>query len=432
MNILVQNVIYCYGSLSFWVEGEWELGFKTAYGVSFDEVEEFVEGNEVVKVWCKKFRAAPRKAWLSGSRLDKARILCRFFKWLRIEKSIDLSPSELLERHRKLRLSGDSTIEDRQWLLNLVFDYSRDNRDFAGYADRSKYGMFSCVKSFVDRYEVPLTTAKNVYGTKRKKKNHRKQISLTDAKKLLGKMSQRDRTINFLQIQSGMEIGAVLDKFNYIFFSQVKPQLDTGCKRLKIEFDERKGNGTWYYTYISRDGIHELRKWLEERKKIINSLVMKGRKLPQSVINGEPIFITRSGEPLTSNNFVRHFNKMMNGKVVTHMFRILFESEAKVPDRGIDRGIIKFFMGHITDIDDVGGIYDKNPEIRQEIFEQEYAKLEPFINIYTSSVATMRADPLLQDIEQLTQLPHGREFFNSIVEDAKAKLAEMLKQQRLE
>lgn len=37
------------------------------------------------------------------------------------------------------------------------------------------------------------------------------------------------------------------------------------------------------------------------------------------------------------------------------------------------------------------------------------------------------ADPLLQDIEQFSRLPGGTEFFKSMVEDAKAKLAEMLK-----
>ena len=41
----------------------------------------------------------------------------------------------------------------------------------------------------------------------------------------------------------------------------------------------------------------------------------------------------------------------------------------------------------------------------------------------------MERDELLQDIEQLSHLPGGREFFSSIVEDAKTKLAEMLKLQ---
>ena len=89
-------------------------------------------------------------------------------------------------------------------------------------------------------------------------------------------------------------------------------------------------------------------------------------------------------------------------------------------------------MGHINGIDAVGGDYDKSPEIHEEVFEKEYAKLEPFINIYSSSVATRRTHPLLQDIEQLSQLlPGDREFFSSIVSEAKSKLAEMLKLQKI-
>lgn len=43
-----------------------------------------------------------------------------------------------------------------------------------------------------------------------------------------------------------------------------------------------------------------------------------------------------------------------------------------------------------------------------------------------------RTDPLLNDIERLTKIPGGREFFSEIVADAKAKLARVLEKQKLE
>jgi len=395
--------------------------------VSGDEIAGFVEGNPCVANWLRKFMAGPQGG-LSGSKLNKTRMLCRFFKWLRVVKGVFLSPLELLDRQLQLRQS--SSIGDRQWLLNLVLEHSRDNLDFKDYSDRRKYDVFQTVKSFCDYHEVPLTMAKNVYGKKRKKKNRRKQINIVGAKKLLGQMSQRNRTICLIQLHSGMGIGEVLNEFSYMWHSQVKPQLDLGCERMKIEFDERKGNDTPYFTYISRDGIHELRKWLQERQRIIEKLLTDGKDVSKTVIEGEPIFITSRGNPLREQSFCHQLNQKTSGKVTSHMFRKLFESEAKVPDRGIDRGIIKFFMGHITGMDDGGGIYDRNPEIRVEIFEKEYAKLEPYINIYSSPAAARRTDPLLQNIEQLSQLPGGREFFSSIVEDANAKLAEMVKRQK--
>ena len=376
--------------------------------VSKVEIAEFVEENPCVKDWLRKFRLSvlderekKRGERLSGSRLNKARMLCRFFRWLRVEQGVDLRPLELLDR--QLRLRKTASIKDRRWLVNLALEHSRDNPDFAEYSDRRKYDIFHTVKSFCDFHEVPLTTAKNIFGRKRKKKNHRKQITLAAAKQVLGLMNQRDRTICIIPLQSGMGLGEVLHKFGYMWHSQVKPQLDAGCERMKVEFDERKGNGTWYFTFISRDGIHELRKWLIEREKIVEALIEEGKDVSKSVVDGEPIFITNRGKPLGEQMFAHQLNQKTGGKVTTHMFRKLFESEAKVPDRAIDREVIKFFMGHTPQMDHVGGIYDRNVEIREEIYEKEYAKLEPYINIYSSSVATSKRADLEREVAELRE-----------------------------
>jgi len=248
------------------------------------------------------------------------------------------------------------------------------------------------VRSFFDYHEVPLTTAKNVYGKRRKKKNHRKQIDLTEAKELLGQLSQRNRTILLIMLQSGMEIGAVLKKFGYMWHTQVKPQLDMGKRRMKIELDDRKGGGNWYFTCISRDAIHELRKWLEQRRHIIQSLLEDHKQIQKSVIEGEPIFITRKGTPLKTTHFAHQLQMKTNGKVTSHVFRKLFKSEASVPDRGISRKIVEFWMGYFNGIDAVGSVYYKSPEIHEEVFENEYARLEPFINIYSSPRTVQRTD----------------------------------------
>jgi len=321
----------------------------------------------------------------------------------------------------------EGSIEERQRILQLVLKYSRDNPDYAEYSDSHKYGMFQTIKGFFDYNEVQLTIAKNVYGRRKRKKNYRKQITLTEAKKLLGKLSQRDRTILIIMLQSGMEIGAALKKFSYAWHVQVKPQLDMGKRRLKIEFDERKGGGNWYFTYVSRDAVHELQKWLEERRNIIQSLLEDKKQVQKSVIEGEPIFITRRGKPLSSSQFSHQLHTKTNGEVTSHMFRKLFKSEASVPDRAISRKIVEFWMGHFNGIDAVGAEYDRNPEIHEEIFEKEYAKLEPYINIYSPRTVE-HTDPLLHDLELLTQLPRGREFFQEIVADAKSKLSKMLNQ----
>lgn len=410
-------------------------------GVSKVEIIGWLKENPCVENWLKKFRLSvlgerekrlnklkESEEKLSGSRLNKARMVCRFFKWLRVVKDIDLKPLELLNRQLQLRQSRN--VQDRRWLVNLVLEHSRDNPDFAEYADRRKYDIFHTVKSFCDFHEVPLTMADNVFGSKRKKKNHRKQITLMETKELFGHLSQRDRTILFIILQSGMELGAVLHKMSYIWHSQVEPQLNAGCKRLKIEFDERKGNGTYYFTFVSRDGIHELQKWLIERKKIIENLLQDGKDLSKSVIEGEPIFITNRGNPLREQMFAHQLKEKTSGKVTSHMFRKLFESEAKVPKLGIDREYIKFWMGHTPKMDEAGGTYDRNPEIKEQICEREYEKLEPIINIYSSPVASRRTDPLLADIQNVMQEEGGRDFFKRLLKRMDEETSEWLAKKR--
>ena len=373
--------------------------FRLVYGVSHSDVEEFISRNSFVANWLKKYAPAPRGQWLSGSRLNKARLLCRFFRWLRIEKGIDIAPKELLNRQLQLRQSKN--VEDRQWLLNLALEHSRDNLDFESFSDGRKYDVFNTIKNFCGYYEVPLTIAKGVFGKHRKKKNYRKQVSLAQTKKILGGMNQRGRTICLIQLQSGMEIGAVLNKFSYMWHSQIKPQLDQDCERLKIEFDERKANGACYFTYVSRDGIHELKKWLAQRKTIRDKLLAKGKKVRREVIEGEPIFITSRGTPLRERVFLPYFTKKMGGKVTTHMFRKLFKTEASIPDRGIDRNVIEFFLGHTNGIDAVGAEYDRTPEIYEEVLEKEYAKLEPYINIYSGSIGRLETESRNKEADEL-------------------------------
>ena len=49
-------------------------------------------------------------------------------------------------------------------------------------------------------------------------------------------------------------------------------------------------------------------------------------------------------------------------------------------------------MGHVSGIATMGGVYDKTPEIHEDVIEREYEKLEPYINIYSSSVGVRRTD----------------------------------------
>jgi len=312
-------------------------------------------------------------------------------------------------------LRGSRDVEERQKYLRLVLEHTKFNPDFEGFGDLRKYAIFNSVKNWCEFNEVPLTTAKNVYGKRVKRKNKRRQITLAQAKKIMSLFGQRERAILIIILQSGMEIGAVLNKFNFMWDS-IKPQLDANRPRVKIEFSSRKYNNFPYFTYISRDAIQELRKWMIIRSRIIAELGLEKC----------PIFITRTGEVHTENNYYStldyyrkrgkpELRRLLKG-FVTHQLRKLFKTEASIPERGIDRNVVEFWLGHVNALDSMGGVYDKTPEIHEDVIEKEYAKLEPYINIYSG--VSLRERGLLVDEKERKREAILNEFWNFLKEPA--------------
>lgn len=399
--------------------------FRYEYGVSHVEVDAFVEANDCVRSFLAKYKQS------IGSSFLYARALCMFFKWLRLRNRVCakcggtwshvvdkcpncnsrlqplvLSPSEFLNLLLKKRSS--SRIEDRQWGRNLALRFSRDNPDFKGLAGTYVRGkIYEPLKVFCDYNEVPLTTARGVFGKVPKRKYEEEVYTIKLAKKVLRALNQRDKAICMTMLQSGQSIGQVLidvnSKADYIF-----REIDAGKERIRFNFPERKANGFKYFSFISRDAIQEILKWRTEREHLLDELGLSSKWL----------FITTTCKVLTCNQFQRNFHDLMRNRgiwtgpysVRSHMFRKIFEQEASPPDRGISKLHVLFMMGHssgsklVTRLDMVGGTYDKSPWIHR-VIEKEYEKLEPFINIYSGQAAKAEAWPISkEDVDTIRTL----------------------------
>ena len=64
-----------------------------------------------------------------------------------------------------------------------------------------------------------------------------------------------------------------------------------------------------------------------------------------------------------------------------------------------------------------------------EQLRNAYREAVPYLE-FTGVVERVEMDSLLSDIEEISRLPGGREFWRSVVKDAKARLTEMLEKQR--
>ena len=101
----------------------------------------------------------------------------------------------------------------------------------------------------------------------------------------------------------------------------------------------------------------------------------------------------------------------------------LFKTEASIPDRGIDRDFVEYMMGHSNNtLSAVGGVYDRTPEIHEEVVRKEYKKLEPYLSIYSRPETAQTRTPEEQAFYQkltrlLTEQPDKREKFLKFLKD---------------
>jgi integrase len=291
-------------------------------------------------------------------------------------------------------------IEERRWALKLALDFSRDNKDLKNRCKNYKYtAFFLPIKGFCDYHEAPLTASTGFFPKRNRRKYPDTPFTADFIRKVLAVLNERDRAICLCELQAGQAIKQILVDLNkqarYIF-----QQIDAGAQRIRLDFDERKGNGFPYFTYISADAIQAIQKWRPIRQQILNELGNKSNYL----------FITKDGAPVKCKAFHTQLRtKLINHGLYggplscrSHGFRKFFEQEASPPERGISMGYITFMMGHSAPppqdathrLDIVGGTYDNAPRVYANVVEKEYIKLEPYLNIYTG-LAAKGADLIL-------------------------------------
>lgn len=147
-----------------------------SFGVTWDQLEKFVKENQVVS----DFLA--NKSW--NTYRAYGRVLCMFFRWLKVKKGLSLSPSEFLNMLVQHRKSED--VSERKWGLRLVLEFSRDNPEWASRNGRTQYGVYSVLKGFCSFHETDLTLGHNVYGSKGMRKYKPKQMTVETARRVLG------------------------------------------------------------------------------------------------------------------------------------------------------------------------------------------------------------------------------------------------------
>jgi integrase len=381
---------------------------KYPYKVNDVNVEEFKKAYPCIKEFLQKFEENDKTYY------EKSIGIVRFFNWLKTVKNIEITPTDFLNQHIKNRAAND--IEARRWALRLALDYSKHNPDLKGKTASYKYtAWFLPVKQFCDYNEVPLTTTNGFFPNKERKKYPERPFTADFIRKILACLNQRDRAVCMCELQAGQAIQQVLVDMNRQA-RRVFRLIDEGAERIRFDFEERKGNGFHYFSFISHDAIQEIQKWRPIRQRILDNLGT----------HSDYIFITERGTqyiPKHFHNYVREAyirHGVYNGprSISSHGFRKFFEQESSPPERGISKSYVTFMMGHsegkdscgmkVTHpLDAVGGVYDKAPLVYPQAVEKEYAKLEPYLNVYSCRASDSPSElqgELLKRDKQIAEL----------------------------
>ena len=285
-----------------------------------------------------------------------------FLVWLTENGGVfsELSPDEMVDWQRASPYGYE--------LLDVVQEWARFKSGRVGYLEK-RYGV---VKSFFRHNRVALPgdpgfrlrgDVPPVEGT----------LSIDELRRILASCNRVYRAVFLCMFQGGMGAGELV----YWSDNGLDSLLDQlGRERyIKVDLPGRKKqrNVTPYYTFLGRDAIEALKRWVEIRP------------------DGDSVFNTQFGTPLSYKTMFTYWNDHQRrlglidqentdkgkryGKNI-HELRDLFRTRWR--RSGVETDYAEFFMGHTEAFDRDN--YDKISRDESHT-RQMYMKAEPWLNI---------------------------------------------------
>ena len=260
--------------------------------VSKTTLNKWAEQRPCVKKWRDKLKADTTKT-------NHVRILYHFieyleqlggFKWTDEQKKehIYKTPKELLDAQDELQNKGR---KERYLLLDAIQRFINLKKE----RYKTKQLKYSAIKSFFlhNRSPLPKDATFSVTGDAPPTQGF---LQLDDLKKIILSSNEAYQSVFLIMFQGALG-GAEFEYFNENSWKQIKPQLeDPSAKIIRIDIPGRKHARFErpFYTFIGKDAIASLRRYL------------KGR---EPIKNGEAIFISKNGVPINKDTIARYFQR---------------------------------------------------------------------------------------------------------------------------
>jgi len=354
-----------------------------------------------------------------------------------------INVKELPARWREAKYEGEAA---RERFLDELKDMVKDYFAYLkrGYAPLSVNRGMSVVMSFLHNFDVPIKPVrlKHPYVV-----YHNRDITKDEIRLVLDHSDVRNRAIDLMLYESGMRPDTLVN----LRFKHIRDEFLSGRVPMKIDLTEDilKCRVSERWTFIGEEGFEALKKYLATR-------------IPLK--DDDYVFVSEKppGRRLKSNATSQAFNKMVQflrlavsqGKGKPKPLRLYCLKKAFRKFMLVEEAYKEFWMGRSGN--EAPGItgasihyVSSDVEFHRKLYAQGYeglrlyppkSELQTMVNKLTAENLDLKSrvkrleetSPLLKDIEQLSRLPGLREAFESIVNQAKAILAQKLKREKIE
>jgi uncharacterized coiled-coil protein SlyX len=352
------------------------------------EMRELVESSEAVKCWMRRLRSEETR--------DKFLFLfLRYFQWVK-SKGFFESPDAMLE-HKQLAAND----KDRYYHISLIEDYLSEV-DLPATQEKS---IYTALRSFYKHNKAALPSYPLKFRDKTLKVSVPQQpVTLDELREMLGNAKPREKAMFLCMLQAGMDRSTLCECFNFEAWPQLVRQLgsenpelwDISKAPVQINLIRPKTK-SGYYSFLSVDALKALQAWLNVRHTMMDA-PMK---------TGEPLFITPQRTPIRKDNVSSIFKRLaissglearkygkpseVRYRFHSHELRDTLRTACTVA--GVAHPVAEYIIGH--DIDKLH--YDKSPDVYPEHYRQDYTKVEPLINIFSSENRSLKK---ISELEQ--------------------------------